>query len=88
MALPDGALRPAFQRRIWSAALLVFMFVLSILVTTLPYGRDEEIVGSDEALAELDTGDTAWMIVATGLVLFMTPGVSVAVGSRNCAVAP
>eukprot|EP00953_Heterococcus_sp_UTEX-ZZ885_P040759 20824-Heterococcus_DN1.PRE.1 len=76
MALPDGALRPAFQRRIWSAALLVVMFVLSILVTTLPYGRDEDIVGTDEALAELDTGDTAWMIVATGLVLFMTPGLA------------
>lgn len=65
----------------------MFMLVLSILVTTLPNGRDEDITGTDAELAELDTGDTAWMIVASGLVLFMTPGVSCS-RSRNCAVAP
>ena len=30
----------------------------------------------EPAKAEIDTGDTAWMIVATGLVLFMTPGLA------------
>ena len=27
-------------------------------------------------LADIDTGDTAWMLIATGLVLFMTPGLA------------
>jgi ammonium transporter, Amt family len=37
--------------------------------------------GGDEAAATLDSGDTAWMIVATALVLFMTlPGLALFYG--------
>lgn len=33
-------------------------------------------IGADAALKTLNTGDTAWMLVSTALVLLMTPGVA------------
>ncbi len=33
-------------------------------------------VASEESIAALNTGDTAWLIMASGLVLLMTPGLS------------
>jgi ammonium transporter, Amt family len=36
----------------------------------------DEVKKSGPTLDDLDTGDTAWMIVATALVLFMTPGLA------------
>ena len=34
------------------------------------------VFAQDDAPAAIDTGDTAWMIVATSLVLLMTPGLA------------
>lgn len=31
---------------------------------------------ADEALAKVDSGDTAWLLISTGLVLLMTPGLA------------
>ena len=43
--------------------ILGFLFIFLLLGTPLYAGEE----------ATLDTGDTAWMIVATALVMFMTP---------------
>ena len=51
------------------AALLVFSTIVSAQTTT------------SSALPSVDTGDTAWMIVATALVLFMSiPGLALFYG--------
>jgi Amt family ammonium transporter len=50
--------------------------ILSVLITIL-YLLFQIILTDSPAPAEavkFDTGDTAWMIVATALVLIMTPG--------------
>src|SRR5579883_1848655 len=37
-------------------------------------------VASDETAAKMDSGDTAWMLVSTGLVLLMVPGLALFYG--------
>lgn len=46
---------------------LAFLAILGIFFPTTPYTIDN---------TKIDTGDTAWMLTATGLVLLMTPGLS------------
>lgn len=53
----------------WLVPFLVLMFlaVLGLFLPTTPYNFDT---------TKINTGDTAWMLTATGLVLLMTPGLS------------
>lgn len=54
---------------------------LSLLATTLFFTLPTLVHAQDEATAKIDSGDTAWMIVATVLVLFMTlPGLALFYG--------
>eukprot|EP00611_Tribonema_gayanum_P018036 TRINITY_DN3108_c0_g1_i3.p1 TRINITY_DN3108_c0_g1~~TRINITY_DN3108_c0_g1_i3.p1 ORF type:complete len:491 (+),score=138.18 TRINITY_DN3108_c0_g1_i3:197-1669(+) len=78
MAVPDNLLRPTTQRVIWSGTLLALLFLFSILVTTVPEGRDDLLGPAlpTSEIDEIDTGDTAWMNTSTALVLLMTPGLS------------
>jgi Amt family ammonium transporter len=48
-------------------ALLIFVAILSVFI---PSGMGEQ------DLTNIDSGDTAWMLTATGLVLLMTPGLA------------
>jgi Amt family ammonium transporter len=48
-------------------ALLIFIAFLGVLI---PSGTGEQ------DLTNIDSGDTAWMLTATGLVLLMTPGLA------------
>ena len=49
--------------------------------TTAEPAADQEPAAAEEPPAEINSGDTAWMIVATALVLFMTiPGLSLFYG--------
>ncbi|WP_340110817.1 ammonium transporter [Maribellus mangrovi] len=61
--------------------LLALLIIIAILGVFIPGGAAEQ------DYSNLDTGDTAWMLTATGLVLLMTPGLSLFYGgmiqSRN-----
>lgn len=46
--------------------------LLAVATGSLAFAADEPAA----AVSKIDTGDTAWMIVATGLVLFMSPGLA------------
>jgi Amt family ammonium transporter len=48
-------------------ALLIFVAILGVFI---PSGMGEQ------DLTNIDSGDTAWMLTATGLVLLMTPGLA------------
>lgn len=39
--------------------------------------------GQEKELEELDTGDTAWMMVSAAIVLLMTPGVAFFYGGMS-----
>ena len=60
---------------IWSMVLLLGTSALLIAQDAAPAA--DAIPAADAApAAKIDSGDTAWMIVATGLVLLMTPGLA------------
>ena len=51
--------------------------VLALLVPAIWFLGTSYVTATDEsALAALDTGDTAWMVVASAFVLLMTPGLA------------
>jgi len=52
---------------------LYFIFLVVLVVISLLFSAD--YTGS-EGLENIDTGDTAWMIVASAFVLLMTPGLA------------
>jgi ammonium transporter, Amt family len=62
------------------AAMMKRAVTLAVLVGLLLFGLvgvvQKPVVPTPEALALLNTGDTAWMLTATGLVMLMTPGLS------------
>jgi ammonium transporter, Amt family len=61
--------------------LLALLIIIAFLGVFIPAGA------VDQDYSNLDTGDTAWMLTATGLVLLMTPGLALFYGgmiqSRN-----
>ncbi len=66
---------------IWSMLLLLGTSALLIAQEATPAvvdapAADATPVVVAEPAAKIDSGDTAWMIVATGLVLLMTPGLA------------
>ena len=51
--------------------------MLALLVPAIWFlGTSYETATDESALAALDTGDTAWMVVASAFVLLMTPGLA------------
>ena len=75
----DVLLRPVLQQRIWSGVLLAVILLLSILATVEPPGRDEKLgplLDSAALTKAINSGDTAWMMTAATLVLFMIPGLA------------
>jgi ammonium transporter, Amt family len=60
------------MRKIILSVILITILVLSVFsIYLLPQGT---ALGVHIVALKLDTGDTAWMLCATGLVLLMTPG--------------
>ncbi len=60
------------MRKIILSVILITILVLSIFsIYLFPEGAT---LGAHVVNLKLDTGDTAWMLCATGLVLLMTPG--------------
>jgi Amt family ammonium transporter len=57
------------MRKIILGLILIIIMILTFFSNTIL--SDQPVPGS---LVKFDTGDTAWMIVATALVLIMTPG--------------
>jgi ammonium transporter, Amt family len=53
--------------------LLLSFLLLFLIVSSLIIGGENQKTNTTDSL-KFDTGDTAWMIVATALVLLMTPG--------------
>ena len=55
-----------------------FNFIILALLVPLIWllGSSYEASTDEKALASIDTGDTAWMIVASAFVLLMTPGLA------------
>ncbi len=51
-------------------AMLALLIIVALLGVFIPSGL------GDQDLSNLDSGDTAWMLTATGLVLLMTPGLA------------
>lgn len=69
---------------------LAFLAVLGVLGGSLADGAIAQApaaAGEANPYEAIDTGDTAWMLTATALVLFMTPGLAFFYGglvrSRN-----
>ena len=60
------------MRKIILGVILVTILVLTLFSNHLI--SDPATLGAHVVALKLDTGDTAWMIVATALVLIMTPG--------------
>ncbi len=50
--------------------ILVLLIIVALLGVFIPSGMGEQ------DLTNIDSGDTAWMLTATGLVLLMTPGLA------------
>ena len=60
------------MRKIILSVILFTVLVLSVFsIYLFPHSSN---LGEHVVDLKLDTGDTAWMLVATGLVLLMTPG--------------
>jgi Amt family ammonium transporter len=51
---------------------VIFAILIALQLVALWYSPNPDSAGSDQ----IDKADTAWMIVATAMVLFMTPGLS------------
>ena len=66
--LPHYDMGKPKKRWIIIFTVLVVLQLLSLLTSTNTFSTDEA--------ATIDKADTAWMIVATAFVLFMTPGLS------------
>lgn len=49
---------------------------LAIAVTCVFFVLPQEYALAEEAVSPINTGNTAWMLVSTGLVLFMVPGLA------------
>jgi Amt family ammonium transporter len=60
------------MRKIILSVILIAILVLSIFSMNL--FPDAATLGAHVVELKIDTGDTAWMIVATAFVLLMTPG--------------
>jgi Amt family ammonium transporter len=60
------------MRKIILSVILITILVLSIFSIYL--FADSPTLGAHVVKLDLNTGDAAWMLVATGLVLLMTPG--------------
>ena len=60
------------MRKIILGVVLITILVLSIFSIYL--FPESTVLGPHVVPLKLDTGDTAWMLMATGLVLLMTPG--------------
>ena len=60
------------MRKIILSVILITILVLSFFSNY--FVVDSATLGAHVVALKLDTGDTAWMIVASALVLIMTPG--------------
>ncbi len=60
------------MRKIILSVILITILVLSVF--SIYFFPESTVLGAHVVPLKLDTGDTAWMIVATALVLIMTPG--------------
>lgn len=60
------------MRKIVLSVILITLLVLSVF--SIYFISEVTTLGAHVTELKLDTGDTAWMIVATALVLIMTPG--------------
>lgn len=76
MGVSQRQLSPRSGRRAWNLARNLRLLVGSTLLTAIA-----GVAGAQEAEPALDTGDTAWILVSTALVLFMTiPGLALFYG--------
>ena len=60
------------MRKIILSVILITILLLSIF--SISFVTESQTLGAHVVELKLDTGDTAWMVVATALVLLMTPG--------------
>ncbi|KUJ61981.1 ammonia channel protein [Flavobacteriaceae bacterium CRH] len=60
------------MRKIILSVILITVLLLSIF--SISFLTESKTLGAHVVELKLDTGDTAWMVVATALVLLMTPG--------------
>lgn len=60
------------MRKIILTVILITILLLSIF--SISFVTESKTLGAHVVELKLDTGDTAWMVVATALVLLMTPG--------------
>ena len=69
-------------RTVVVSVVLLILFVISTLAAALPATKDYNET-DPELLSKINTGDTAWMLIASALVLIMTPGVAFFYGYIN-----
>ena len=60
------------MRKIILSVILITILILSVF--SIYFQSESTTLGAHVVALKLDTGDTAWMIVASALVLIMTPG--------------
>mmetsp|Transcript_30222 Transcript_30222/g.39843 ORF Transcript_30222/g.39843 Transcript_30222/m.39843 type:complete len:583 (-) Transcript_30222:70-1818(-) len=54
---------------------ITLIFSFCVLMVFIP-NIDDSLAKGDDEIQNIDSGNTAWMIVSTGLVLLMTPGLA------------
>src|SRR3989338_5024432 len=70
-------------KKIITALILVAYLVMPAMVIAeevAPAPPAEQAVAAEPALPKIDTGDTAWVLISTALVMLMTPGLALFYG--------
>eukprot|EP00607_Mallomonas_marina_P009516 CAMPEP_0182419648 /NCGR_PEP_ID=MMETSP1167-20130531/4057_1 /TAXON_ID=2988 /ORGANISM="Mallomonas Sp, Strain CCMP3275" /LENGTH=499 /DNA_ID=CAMNT_0024594679 /DNA_START=52 /DNA_END=1551 /DNA_ORIENTATION=- len=73
-AVVDTSLSSKIPREVGVLAIIVSFCVLAALTASLP--STKPYTESEAGLAEINAGDTAWILSASALVLIMTPGLA------------
>jgi len=70
-------------KKIITALILVAYLVIPAMVIAeevAPAPAAEQAAAAEPALPKIDTGDTAWVLISTALVMLMTPGLALFYG--------
>jgi Amt family ammonium transporter len=60
----------------------VLLIIAFVCITGVVFGQEQpsQIEGTSTVASKIDTGDTAWILVSTALVMLMTPGLALFYG--------
>ena len=78
---PIRDFKKLIQNISWKNAFLSAILAIVVLsLTRIAFAQDPSSVSAADALPEVNSGDTAWMLISSALVMFMTPGLALFYG--------